>query len=250
MSIISKLIQNKQRVSQSYSGKSDRFNFLDIGFHGDQYLIEVVDFLAQYCEFFIETGTNVGSTLAYFAGKYPQISCISCEPDEKAYQLARQNTSKLSNVSIFNELSQDFLVRLEREYQKLFNQKCLFWLDAHGYGFKWPLKEELDFITAKFETGYILIDDFKVPGLEDTFGYDIYQDQICSFDYIQESFSQGKSYHIYYPNYTEKTSQHHPLRGWGLIEFGHAPSLILPQNLQNKVKKVDFEIKAKSKNIV
>ena len=235
MSIISKLIQYKQRVSQSYSGNIDRFKFLDIGFHGDQYLIEIVDFLAQYCEFFIETGTNVGSTLTYFAGKYPQISCISCEPDEKAFQLARQNTSKLNNVSIFNELSQNFLFRLEREYQHLFNKECLFWLDAHGYGFKWPLKEELNFITTKFGRGYVLIDDFKVPGLEDVFKYDIYQEQICSFDYVKDSLSTEKKYNVYYPNYTDKTSKHHPLVGWGLIEFGHSDELVIPENLQNKV---------------
>ena len=57
--------------------------------------------------------------------------------------------------------------------EHIFRQNVLFWLDAHGYGFKWPLKDEVRFIAEKFKHAYILIDDFKVPGLG-CFGFDEY----------------------------------------------------------------------------
>lgn len=210
-------------------------SFLNLGFHGDKYLLEIVDTLAQRCECFVETGANVGSTLAYVAKQYPQIQCISCEPDGPAFEEARKNTSELGNVRLYNELSQDFIRRIEREMPELFGKNTLSWLDAHGYGFKWPLKDELAFITGKFKKGFILIDDFKVPGL-DCFKYDVYEDQVCSFDFIKGSLNTEHEYAVYYPNYTEKTSPHHPLTGWGLIVFGQ-PGFTLAPEIASKTKK-------------
>jgi hypothetical protein len=44
-----------------------------IGFHGDLYLIDAVAAAAQRCGQFIETGTHVGYTIAYFAQRFPAI---------------------------------------------------------------------------------------------------------------------------------------------------------------------------------
>lgn len=208
-------------------------DFHKIGFHGDKYLLEFVDYIICNCNcnYFIESGTNVGSTLAYVAGKYPNIQCISCEPDKQAFEQAVKNTSQFLNVLIFNETSQIFSKRFSYQYNHSAEDNLLFWLDAHGYGFKWPLKDELGFITRNFKEAYILIDDFKVPGLE-CFGYDQYQEQICSFDYIKDALNPKKDYKLIYPNYTIKTSKHHPLRGWVLIEFGHENKMWLPENLR------------------
>jgi hypothetical protein len=118
----------------------------------------------------------------------------------------------------------------------MLSENVLFWLDAHGYGFKWPLREEVSFITGHFQTAYVLIDDFKVPGL-DCFGYDLYDGQECSFDYIRDALDESIEYSLYYPSYTERTSRHHPLRGWGLIEFGHEAALELPTTLRDKVRR-------------
>lgn len=145
-----------------------------------------------------------------------------------------KNTEGLANISIYNETSQEFIHRLKRQYSNLFDEKSLFWLDSHGYGFKWPLKEEIAFITPNFKAAFILIDDFKVPGL-DIFGYDEYEGQECSFDYIKEDLNPKLEYRLYYPNYTDRTSKHHPLRGWGLIEFGHGSELKLTESLKEKV---------------
>ncbi|MEK6531619.1 MAG: hypothetical protein AABZ23_03890 [Deltaproteobacteria bacterium] len=212
-----------------------RFKFFETGFHGDRYLLMLVDALIKDCGYFIETGANVGSTLAYVARTYPDKTCISCEPDKDAFDEAIKNTGGLKNAIIYNMPSQDFIKSIEKGHKELLEKDALFWLDAHGYGFDWPLKDELRFITTRFKRAHILIDDFKVPGLE-VFSYDVYKAQVCSFDFVKDSLAPGRGYKIFYPDYTEKTSPHHPLVGWGLIEFGHAKEIFLPDILRNKIK--------------
>lgn len=217
-------------------GPNKRFEFYEIGFHGDLYLLQLVGVLMQRSTYFIETGTNVGSTLRYVACAYPWVRCVSCEPDNQAFLEAVEHTSKLPNVTIYNEISQEFLPRLVSRYGSLFEKDVVFWLDAHGYGFQWPLKEEISFITSKFKRAYVLIDDFKVPGA-DCFGYDVYQGQTCSYEYIEEDFNPKAQYRLYYPAYKEATSEHHPLRGWGLIDLGNNDKLSLPGFLEDKVRR-------------
>lgn len=209
--------------------------FYETGFHGDAYLLKFVDSGMKGCEVFIETGANVGSTLAYVARTYPGIECLSCEPDRAAYEEALRNTARYPNVRLYNETSQDFIARLKKDRRDVFGKMALFWLDAHGYGFKWPLKDEIDFVTSNFSSAFIFIDDFKVPGME-CFAYDIYQDQTCSLDFVRDSLNRKNGYRVYYPDYTEKTSKHHPLVGWGLIEFGHGKEMTLDEGLRSKIK--------------
>jgi hypothetical protein len=203
------------------------------GFHGDRYLLGVVDHFAASAECFIETGTNTGVTLAYFARRFPHVLCLSCEVDAERLPLARQRTAGLPNVQIFAEPSQEFLARLGRDFRRLFSQRGLFWLDAHGVGVEWPLREEVRFILSRFEGGAILIDDFVVPGFEAVFQHDRYDGQSCSFDYIRTAIPDATAYRLYYPDYVDRTSAHHPLCGWGLIEFGpEAAAESLPPNLK------------------
>jgi len=213
----------------------DISQLIEIGFHGDVYLLELVEYLATKCNFFIETGANVGSTLSYVARTYPELKCFSCEPDKSAFHEAEINAGKYSNVSLFNGTSQEFIDYFNRNNSSLFTQSGLFWLDAHGYGFEWPLKEELEFVTTNFKSGYVLIDDFKVPG-RDYFIYDVYQEHTCSYDYVKGSLNPGKSYQLYYPAYREKTSRHHPLCGWGLLVFGDE-SFQIPASLEDCIER-------------
>jgi len=215
----------------------NRYIMHDIGFHGDAYLLNFVDHIIRNCSYFIETGANVGSTLVYVARQYPDINCLSCEPDKMAYVSAVENIAQHNNVTIYNECSQNFMLRLEMSNSKMFEENIIFWLDAHGYGFNWPLKHEIDFITNKFKSAYIFIDDFKVPGL-DCFGYDLYENQECSYEFIKDSMATNRSYNLYYPCYTEKTSKHHPLRGWVLIEYGHDGCIKIPETLRNKISHI------------
>lgn len=193
---------------------------MSLGFHGDKYLLDVVDYLMQQdVEAFIETGTNVGTSLVYLSTKYPNILCISCEPDKHPFNVAQLNTAHNKNVQIYQQLSQEFIYEIDTNYSHLYDKKVLIWLDAHGYGFEWPLKEEINFVLKKFKNAFILIDDFKVPHIPE-FGYDEYKDQICSLEFIKDSIPHDADYALYYPNYTEKTSAWHPLRGWGLFITG------------------------------
>lgn len=191
----------------------------DIGFHGDDYLLCLVDHLMDSCTWFVETGTNVGSTLAYVARNYPDVKCFSCEPDVEAFERACENTSAFSNVTLFNEGSQSFMKRLETDYPFLFSEDVLLWIDAHGFGFEWPIREEVKFVSSYFKNGYMLVDDFRVPR-HGEFGYDSYEGQECSMRYIEDVIDDEWEYQLYYPDYTEHTSSHHPLRGWGLFAFG------------------------------
>lgn len=224
------------KKTQSSQRDDATYVFHEIGFHGDKYLLSVVDNIVVQGEidYFVETGTNVGATLSYFAKRFPSVQCYSCEPDHYAYTLAVTNTSGLSNVHIYNLTSQEFLKILIVDAPDIKIRSTLFWVDAHGYGFSWPLKKEVEFISSTLKKSYMLIDDFKVPG-SDLFGYDKYGDQVCSYEYIKDSF-QVDSYFYYYPLYSEMTSTHHPLRGWGLFVIGG--ELEIPSELKDKVRSV------------
>jgi hypothetical protein len=218
MGIISKI---KRAIYWNLDGQSvDGREFHPVGFHGDLYLLKLVDRILRRSKWFIETGTSLASTLSYVGKKYPKVNCLSCEKDKKTYEKALKNTSEISNANIINEGSEKFLKRIREDYEEVLGkEKSLFWLDAHGWGFEWPLKQEVHFLSRNLESGYILIDDFKVPEKE-VFGYDEYKEQECSYNYIKDNIYEGWKYNIYYPNYEEKTSEFHPLRGWCLIVVG------------------------------
>lgn len=204
-----------------FSRKRDEasYRFHDTGFHGDYYLLALVDDLVirERIQCFIETGTNVGSSLVYLAKRHPQVQALSCEQDAEACRRARKNARGLANVEVHHLASKDFLKLLAKR-PGLFQKRCLFWLDAHGYGFEWPLRDEVRFIRENFATAFVMIDDFKVPGL-DCFRYDEYQGQVCSYEHIRESLGE-RPHQVFGPRYTDRTSSHHPLVGWGLIVLG------------------------------
>ncbi len=192
------------------------------GFHGDTYLLTLVEALTRDARVFIETGSNIGSTLGDVVRRYPHLECFSCEPDATAFSVAHKHSVIRERVCVFEETSQAFMERFSRDYADRFDQPLLAWLDAHDYGFEWPLREEIAYLTKHFSRGAILIDDFQVPG-KPMFGWDQYDGRTCSFDFIESAINPGVAYRMIYPSYTEHTSPWHPLRGWGLLQF--APSL-------------------------
>jgi hypothetical protein len=97
------------------------------------------------------------------------------------------------------------------------------------------LRDEISFITSNFKTAFILIDDFKVPAL-DCFRYDVYQEQTCSLEFVKDSFNPQHKYKVYYPNYSDKTSEHHPLVGWGLIAVDRESDIVIPDRIGGKIK--------------
>src|SRR5215831_11081212 len=116
------------------------------GFHGDRYLLRLVDRLAAGAGAFVETGANVGSTLGYVARRYADLTCFSCEPDAEAFEVATAHACCRPGVALFRETSQKFVDRLARDHADRFAQPLLAWLDAHGYGYAWPLREEVAFL--------------------------------------------------------------------------------------------------------
>ncbi|MBD3322191.1 MAG: hypothetical protein GF350_13920 [Chitinivibrionales bacterium] len=219
------------------NGKPAVSQFYPVGFHGDTYLLSCVECVMKKTDVFIETGAHVGSTLAFIARTWPRVTCYSCEPDQAACSEAAQNIARenLNNVMLYNDDSQNFLVRIKRDHAGVFNSSTTFWLDAHGNGFEWPLKDEVRFITHHFTNAFVFIDDFLVPGME-CFGYDHYDNQVCSFEYIRDALNPSRNYMIYYPDYREKTSSHHPLRGWGLITFGAKKNIDFGKKMHDKVR--------------
>lgn len=206
-----------------------RGRLLSVGFHGDRYLIEVAEHLLAAAAAFVETGSNVGSTLRWVAQTFPAIPCLSCEPDPRAFSEATTNTGSLANVSVSNLPAQAFLQG--GDVSELPRRRVVFWLDAHGFGFEWPLRDEIAIITSRFDSADVLIDDFLVPGMP-MFGWDSYDGQECSYDYIRDALKPERSYRLYYPSYTERTSPHHPLRGWGLIRMDTDRPAPLPPHLR------------------
>ena len=171
-----------------------------------------------------------GLTFAYMAQRFPALNLFSCEPDPAHYAVAAcyahpwadaavgSRWQPHRSVSLHHETSQQFMHRIETAYpgenEQIFDP-ALFFLDAHGYGFTWPLLEEVRYYTRKFRGGFLLIDDFRVPRLnststtdavgapvgtdEEEFGYDTYGAQECSFAYIQGELPKDVPWQLFYP---------------------------------------------------
>ncbi|MFT5222997.1 MAG: hypothetical protein ACI867_001307 [Glaciecola sp.] len=188
-------------------------------FHDDQHLIAVTDELLATASHFIETGTYVGDTLHHVATRHGHLQCHSCEPSPKRFARAMEHLAGLENIQVRKVTSQKFIRALDRDptVDKA-AASPVFWFDAHGYGFTWPLRDEVRWATS-FANGHVLIDDFEVPGRPE-FGFDEYKDQRCAWDFIRSSLQDRDDYRVTFPAYTEHTSRFHPLRGWILISFG------------------------------
>ena len=203
---------------------------LPVGFHGDEYLLELVESIVPMCSSFIETGCNVGSTASYVARTWPELRVSSCEPDPVAFAVAERTLAPSANATVVNELSPGFLRALFDVEPELRQECSLCWLDAHGYGFRWPLADEVAFLTSRCESGFLLIDDFQIPG-QPQFAFDEYDGQICGMDLVRPALAPGKAYQLILPRYTRHTSPHHPLVGVALFVYG--PDYTLPAALDN-----------------
>jgi hypothetical protein len=219
-----KLIKNKltkDKLSRKYN------RLFSTGFHGDKYLLEFMFKLLIKADLFIETGSQEGHSICHVTREFPELKCYSCEGDRKAYLIAKKNLKlqNSNNVRLIHTLSPQFLYDLYVENPNITDSNAVFWLDAHGFGFEWPLRDELKHILDNYKNCYIIIDDFKVPD-RPQFGYDSYNNQECSLEYVGDILSSHKDIEIYFPNYSEVTSDYNPLRGWVCIQVGNSKSMI------------------------
>jgi hypothetical protein len=199
----------------------------DDGFHGDTYVMELADLLIGRSAAFVETGLLAGTTSLYVGRKHG-LPVYSCEPDPQARAFASTRCRDLPNVTISDLSSPEFLHALYEEHPELAKGLVTFWLDAHGYGFKWPLVDEVRFITSTLESGFVMIDDFRVPGRPE-FGFDRYRKQVCDLDFIRPGLAP-REYALVMPTYREKTAPVHGLRGVGVLVFG-VDDFALPEGL-------------------
>ncbi|HEX3053271.1 MAG TPA: FkbM family methyltransferase [Aggregatilineaceae bacterium] len=191
----------------------------DLGFHGDQFLLDCLAKILPACSAMIETGSNVGTTARYTAKTYPHLKLYSCEADPEAFKAAQKNILPYPNAHLYHQSSPDFLSWVHAEFPELDSSLNFYFLDAHGYGFVWPLKDEIRFITTHLERAIILVDDARVPN-QPQFQYSAYEGQVCELEHFVNALAPGKRYTIIYPTYHEHTSPHHPLVGYMLLAFG------------------------------
>jgi hypothetical protein len=189
-----------------------------LGFHGDQYLLNLVNFLLLESKYFIETGTRRGVTLKYVADSYKHLKLFSCEPFKEYFSIAESKLKGYHNCKIYNETSQSFIPKI-LDTHDLDEKLSFFYLDAHGEGFKWPLKQEIEHITHRLTKAIILIDDFKVPN-NPQFIYDIYDGQECRMSFIKDNLYSKRDYMFIYPNYKIKTSNYPHFAGYIFILMG------------------------------
>lgn len=187
--------------------------YMPSGYHGDPHLMALVDSLAAQCKQFIETGTEAGSTVGYTARMYPHLKCYTTETDKGTHELAAHNLSNHQNIDMFNQHSLDFLKGLQPE------SPVLGWLDAHSHGWGCDLGEEVDIVLDRWESGFLFLDDFEVPGHSE-FGFDWYDSygklnwETIKKDITPEMLKRIDG--IYYPNYKPQFGA----RGTCLIAFG------------------------------
>lgn len=200
------------------SDADDRGQLHESGFHGDAHLLSLLDRVLPDMTAYIETGANLGSTVRYVATRYPSLEVHACEPDAEAATRAEAHVFGLENAMIYDEPSPEFLYRLHETHPHFDASLNAYFLDAHGHGFEWPLAKELAFVT-RLPHGVVIVDDCQVPG-RPMFKYSAYAGQTCTLDYIRRAAQPRDDYTLVVPDYTDRTSPHHPLTGYALLAFG------------------------------
>lgn len=225
-----------ERLKRLFSPQRELSPLFEVGFHGDTYLLNYLDRVMAPVEAFIETGANVGTTLRYVLQRFPHVEAYSCEPDKSAYQRTLQNLGDLvDRPHFYNMLSPDFIYKIHQEFPKLNQSLNFYWLDAHDYGYQWPLADELRYITTHTQRAIILIDDAEVPDHPE-FKFCAYDGQTCDVAYMMAALAPGQSYQFVFPDYTEHTSKHHPLVGYNFIFWG---DLVPPQSEDFVIKTIN-----------
>lgn len=129
----------------------------------------------------LETGSQYGFTLKWFTENFEYV--VGCEINIDFYNYCVEQGLDCKRYHCVWAITE-------------FAAKDLYYLDAHGFGYPCPLKDELKEIAKKGHQPVICIHDFKVPGKD--FGYDTYEYELC-FEEIEpllkEIYPEGFDYH-------------------------------------------------------
>lgn len=125
----------------------------------------------------VETGTSKGHTTVGLAKLFPRVYTIEVDPVTFAETKPRFRC--YPNVTAILGNSAEVLEQILPELQ----YPLFVYLDAH-WGSYWPLRDELTVLLAVQQPKLIMIHDFQVPGRR--FGFDSYDGQACSLDYVAD----------------------------------------------------------------
>jgi hypothetical protein len=168
-----------------------------IGFNSQIIRAKIVYELYNFfhCTSFVETGTYKAST-THFASNIIKTKTFSCDNKFKYYIFGKlRMLINAHKCKIYFKDSRRFLEDLSINQTGM---NPFFYLDAHWYG-DLPLHGELETIRDKWDNFLILIDDFKVPGI-DAFGYDTYKGKPLDQNVLLKIFK--KDIKIFYPKYS------------------------------------------------
>ena len=185
-------------------------------FHDDKFFLEIVSKILPKADYFIETGSWEGDSTGFVTDNYPNIKCFTCEPDAHRFGLTQNKLKSYPQVTVYNMQSPEVFDVIAKQEANIFDKHTVFWLDAHGWGFKWPLKDEIKYITSNFKNAYIFIDDFKNPFVPEM-QYHQYDGQYCTWEYIKDDIVDPQNFEVWYPTYNQLTSRCNGLVGWVLI---------------------------------
>lgn len=129
----------------------------------------------------LETGSQYGFTLKWFTENFEDVT--GCELVIDFFMHCVK-----SNLFCVHGKSTYVIQQIDA--------KDLYYLDAHGFGTKCPLKNELKEIAKKGHQPVICIHDFKTGNPE--LGYDVYEYELCYEEikpYLEEIYKNGYDYH-------------------------------------------------------
>jgi hypothetical protein len=150
----------------------------------------------------VETGTHIGTTTLFLAEHFQDV--LTLEINETYYDIACERLKDKENVTGCLADSSchlpELLDLIDRE------KPVFFFADAHWES-HCPLEDELQAFAQKNIRPVIAIHDFKVPG-EPTLGYDSYNGQDFTFEWLKDRFDAifGPGKYIHYYNSYERSA--------------------------------------------
>lgn len=125
----------------------------------------IVDGFLRYfpIKYFIETGTYLGATASWAAGRFEKVFTI--EKKEELWAISKNKFKAINNIDFLLGDSREQL----NELVSKINSPALFWLDAHwsggntyGEGNECALLRELEVVNTIDQDCFILIDDARL----------------------------------------------------------------------------------------
>ena len=162
-------------------------------FNGDYFVEnEFKKLISKYnIKTIIETGTYLGQTTPFLSSVVDNVITIEVN---KTYYDQCDHLNSYKNITRKLGNSPEIL----RSILPIVSKPVLFFLDAH-WGYDWPLLGELQVIAdLKLNNSIVVVHDCKVPDKD--YGFDSYNDQELTYDYIKGKLELIYGKYNYYFN--------------------------------------------------